>query len=77
MPNFADDADAGLGLLADDLCDLPAQAGVERGLIDRNAILDRIDVAHHARRAHQAADMRRQNAVGHAVSVACQGKRSA
>src|SRR6202011_5938042 len=65
---IAHDVDAGLGLLADHLRDLLAQAGIVRILIDGHAALDRLDVAHHARRAHQAADMGGEDAVCHAVS---------
>jgi hypothetical protein len=63
----ADHVYAGFGLLADHLRDLLAQAGVECGLVDRDATLDRIDVAHHLRRADEASHVGRQDSVcGHA-----------
>ena len=58
-----DDVDAGLLLSLDYVGHGIGQATIERGMIDFDAVVDRLDVAGQFRRTHQAADMGRENAV--------------
>ena len=59
----ADDVDPGLLLPLDHIGDGIGQATIERGRIDFDTVVDRLDVAAQFRRTYQAADMSRENAV--------------
>src|SRR5262245_16576670 len=60
---IADDVDSGLLLSLDYVGYGLGQAAIERGLIDFDAVVDRLDVATQFRRTHQAANMSRGYAV--------------
>jgi hypothetical protein len=64
----ADDVDAGLNLLADDLLDRGFQAGLVTRLVIGLAGLDKLEELDQFRRPDQAPDMSGQNAIsaGHA-----------
>ena len=76
----ADDVDAGLGLLRNDLRHRGLEAGLERILLDRDALLDRTDVIEELRRPRERTHVGGQNAVFNAhtnsspiVMITCRG----
>ena len=59
----ADDVDAGLALAPDHRGDAVGEAAIEGGLIDFDAVVDRLDVVRKPGRANEAAHMRGQDAI--------------